>query len=105
MTREEAINNLNMISVAFVEPVTKEQRKLINDTFDMAIKALEQNESAEEWYKLFVEKLEQEPKTGHWIYDDECHEHGHCSECGYGRVDLVNGEPHNFCRRCGAKMV
>lgn len=44
------------------------------------------------------------PKTGYWIYDDECHEHGHCSECGYGRVDLVNGEPHNFCRRCGARM-
>ena len=42
MTREEAINNLNMISAAFVEPVTKEQRKLIDDTFDMAIKALEQ---------------------------------------------------------------
>lgn len=31
MTREEAINNLNMISVAFVEPVTKEQRKLIRN--------------------------------------------------------------------------
>lgn len=42
MTREEAIANLKMISVAFVEPVTKEQRKLIDDTFDMAIKALEQ---------------------------------------------------------------
>ena len=42
MTREEAIANLNMISVAFVDPVTKEQRKLIDDTFDMAIKALEQ---------------------------------------------------------------
>lgn len=40
MTREEAINNLNMINIAFVEPVTKEQRKLINDTFDEAIKAL-----------------------------------------------------------------
>ena len=42
MTREEAINNLNMISVAFVESVTKEQRKIIDDTFDMAIEALEQ---------------------------------------------------------------
>ena len=41
MTRRKAINNLNMISVAFVEPVTKEQRELIDDTFDMAIKALE----------------------------------------------------------------
>lgn len=42
MTREEAIVNLNMISVSFIEPVTKEQRTLIDDTFDMAIKALEQ---------------------------------------------------------------
>lgn len=42
MTNQEAIANLNMISVAFVEPVTKEQRKLIDDTFDNAIKALEQ---------------------------------------------------------------
>lgn len=42
MTREEAVANLNMISVAFVEPVTKEQRKIIDDTFDMAIKSLEQ---------------------------------------------------------------
>lgn len=42
MTREEAIANLEMISIAFVDPVTKEQRKLIDDTFEMAIKALEQ---------------------------------------------------------------
>jgi len=34
----------------------------VSEAFDMAFKALEQNESAEEWYKLFVEKLdEQEP--------------------------------------------
>lgn len=46
-----------------------------------------------------------QPKTAQWIYDDECHEHGHCPECGYGIIDLVDGEPHNFCRRCGAKMI
>ena len=40
MTNQEAIANLNMIRVAFVEPVTKEQRKLIDDTFDNAIKAV-----------------------------------------------------------------
>ncbi len=44
-------------------------------------------------------------KTGYWIYDDECHEHGHCSECGYGSIDLVGGEIHNFCSNCGAKMI
>lgn len=42
MTREEAIANLKMIRVAFVDPGTKEQRKLINDTFEMAIQALSQ---------------------------------------------------------------
>lgn len=42
MTTEEAITNLEMIGVAFVEPITNEQRKLIDDTFDMAINALEQ---------------------------------------------------------------
>ena len=42
MTREEAIANLKMIRVAFVDPGTKEQRKLIDDTFEMAIQALPQ---------------------------------------------------------------
>ena len=42
MTREETIENLKMIRVAFVLPVTKEQRKLIDDTFEKAIKALSQ---------------------------------------------------------------
>ena len=42
MTREEAITNLNTIGVAFVEPVTMEQKKLIDDTFAMAIQALSQ---------------------------------------------------------------
>lgn len=44
-------------------------------------------------------------KTGHWIFDDECNEHGHCSRCGYGSIDLLDGEPHDFCRKCGAWMV
>lgn len=42
MTREAAVTNLNMIRVVFVEPVTMEQRKLIDETFDMAIQALSQ---------------------------------------------------------------
>ena len=40
---------------------------------------------------------------GHWIYDDECKEHGHCDKCGY-KTDLVDGQPHNFCPNCGADM-
>lgn len=43
-------------------------------------------------------------KVGHWIYDDVCREHGHCSECGYESIDLVDGKPHNYCSNCGSKM-
>jgi hypothetical protein len=44
-------------------------------------------------------------RVGQWIFDDKCKEHGHCSLCGYGSVDLMDGEPHDFCRQCGAKMA
>ena len=89
MTREEAINNLNMISVAFVEAETKEQRKIIDDTFNMAIKA-----------------LEKEPKTGHWIMTNDY------LTTAYGSVDYVKCsccgedslEEGDFCPNCGAKM-
>ena len=49
-------------------------------------------------------KLEQEPKTGHWI-DDKC------SVCGKGTEDLIdsrewyqNEEP-KYCPFCGVKLV
>ena len=45
----------------------------------------------------------QPSRKGHWIYDDECKEHGHCDKCGF-KTDLVDGEPHNFCPKCGACM-
>lgn len=84
MTREEAIANLKMISVAFVEPVTKEQRKLIDDTFDVAIEA-----------------LEQEPKTGHWKrigYD--------IYECSICSQNVMTGDicAYRYCHGCGARM-
>ena len=97
MTNQETIANLNMIKVAFVDPVTKEQRKLIDDTFDNAIK-----------------KLEQEPKTGHWIsfgvqgeVDGQIVQVFTCSECGAISIfrlssgNIVNGD---ICPNCGAKM-
>ena len=55
MTSEEAICNLNMISVAFVEPVTKDQRKLINDTFDVAFKALKRESGLDVLDKIIAE--------------------------------------------------
>ena len=55
MTREEA----SFILANIDRRVCDDE---LNDALDMAISALEQNERAEEWYKLFVEKLdEQEP--------------------------------------------
>ena len=58
MTREEAINNLNMISVAFVEAETKEQRKIIDDTFEMAIKAIKMKDKIEAALLEILEDVE-----------------------------------------------
>ncbi len=58
-----------------------------------------------------ISKIQEAPpiisqlKTGHWIFDDECKEHGHCSHCGYGSVDLIDGKPHNYCPKCGEKLI
>ena len=60
--------------------------------------------------KEFYDEIKELPsivhtqKTGRWIFVDKAHEHAHCSECGYGNVDLFNGRPHNYCPNCGAKM-
>ena len=60
MTREEAIARIKDHKV--VHKMNEPRAIYISQALDMAIQALEQNESAEEWYKLFVEKLdEQEP--------------------------------------------
>jgi hypothetical protein len=57
-----------------------------------------------------VEDIEQLPsvtpaeKIGQWVFNDTVNEHAHCSECGHGNVDLVDGKTHNYCECCGAKM-
>ena len=97
MTREEAIANLYMISVAFVEPITKEQRKLINDTFDMAIEALKQEQKTGHWEYV---QYDYNPRLGNW----------HCSECRCVIVASVDkndkgGIPlYKYCPNCGADM-
>lgn len=62
MTREEAIDILKHDISADKQGIVYCHDEVGIEALEMAIKALEQNESAEEWYKLFVEKLEQEPK-------------------------------------------
>lgn len=59
MTREEAIEWIENIKEKYIRGGDEEFDEKRKTALDMAIKALKQNESAEEWYKLFVEKLEQ----------------------------------------------
>ena len=64
MTREEAIAILedNKPSIIFEDEKLQKETADLCVALNMAIHALGQNERAEEWYKLFVEKLdEQEP--------------------------------------------
>ena len=86
MTREEARGIIKSECYIF-DPLNFDRSTMVNTALDMAIIA-----------------LEQEQKTGRWIFVDKAHEHAHCSECDYGNVDLFNGRPHNYCPNCGAKM-
>ena len=52
-----------------------------------------------EAYKMAIQALEQEPKTGHWI-EDEYEMEVRCSACGE-----ENDECSKYCPDCGAKMV
>lgn len=105
MTREEAIRILDGLKPNTAIAYGNETAYIIGQALTMAIKALEQNESAEEWYKLFVEKLEQEPKTGHWIK----HDNGSWWECSECHAERAYG--NEYCPDCGshngdiAKMV
>ena len=78
MTREEAIANIKMISAAFVEPVTEEQGKLIDDTFDMAIKALQEQEEKKENYPEYLKAVARELKTFCEFQSDQSRR---CLEC------------------------
>ena len=50
------------------------------------------------YYKMAIEALEQQPKTGHWIPCDILQEFK-CSECR-----RCFGIKTNFCPNCGADM-
>ena len=47
-----------------------------------------------------MKSLEQEPKTGHWIFDEVLDRHYYCSECKSMGVNYWD-----YCPNCGAKMV
>jgi uncharacterized paraquat-inducible protein A len=51
-----------------------------------------------------IEALEQEPKTGHWIYDKET-DKAVCSECNvFCFADNLGRIETSFCPWCGADM-
>ena len=93
MTREEAINQLQDAKDGYQEYLSAE-------TIDMAIKA-----------------LEQEPKTGHWIFQKITHgKRMWCSNCDASfdlccnqirEYDEVTKKDYiwGYCPWCGAKMV
>lgn len=67
----------------------------------LAISALEKNESAEEWYKVFCEKLDSAENKGEWRHDGSRWKNRFiCSACGYKLFDA----PTNYCPNCGARM-
>ena len=104
MTREEAKHRL--LDIERCTPIHTREDVRDFEALEMAIEALEQNESAEKWYKLFVEKLEQEPKTGHWIYFKAVNTSeiiwSECSECKDGESGCA--KRMKYCPNCGAKM-
>ena len=86
-------------------------RQAVLNTLDFADKVLDEDRTVEKYKELLIACYKDLPsvahtqKTGQWIFVDNAHEHAHCSECGYGNVDLFNGRPHNYCPNCGSFMM
>ena len=105
MSIEEAVERLNAIKQFIGYDKDSEIVKATQKSLDMAIKALEQNESAEEWYKLFVEKLDQEPKTGHWHIAHGMYEDRFWCDCGFIKIIDNTMSDWKYCPKCGCRKV
>lgn len=71
------------------------------------LKSLENNSSMPDWFKPTIKKVREtmemdgrENIHGEWIFSDECREHGYCSICGYGSIDLVVRRERFYCTEC-----
>lgn len=64
------------------------------------IKLFSQEETARKELKA-LSSVKQEPKTGHWINDEDTIGCYYCSECG----GYVASYDDAYCRYCGAKMI
>ena len=82
MTKEEELDWLYRLKSEIYVYMPKEWLIPMDSALDAAIKS-----------------LEQEPKTGHWIFDEVLDRHYYCSECKSMGVDYWD-----YCPNCGAKM-
>ena len=76
--------------VVKMRDATPEERESVNKY----IKSISKPTGVDFW------DLEQEPKTGHWIFDEILDKHYYCSECKSMGVDYWD-----YCPNCGARMV
>lgn len=94
------------------EEITKEdaisRQDVLGEINRVSIKAFETYNDYANLYDFVAELPSVTPaenkKIGQWVFNDTAKEHAHCSECGHGNVDLVDGKTHNYCECCGAKM-
>lgn len=84
MTREEKVNLLN-------ELLEIEEKNDIGN-----LTSTDRRE-----FQQWVEDLEQEPKTGHWIKKGNTLT---CPVCGAVGEDIKSDYCFNYCPNCGAKM-
>ena len=91
MTIAEPIQTLEYLRDSGVFPfITKEGVLYRAESIDVAIDTMRKHQ-----------KLEQEPKTGHWITKPHIYGVVFCSECDFElRIDDTN-----YCPNCGRKMV
>lgn len=111
MTKEEAIKHLGFMAKGYQNLLDNDERCL--EAVGKGYKGeVEAQESLADVYKaqidalnLAIKALEQEPKTGHWIYELEDWNKWTCSECGWSkRTDVHVKLGYSYCPNCGADM-
>lgn len=107
-SKQQAIDTLVKIEPcedAISRQATLEPYKVLNDTDTLCVALIRANIMQQPPVNP------QEPKTGHWIYDDIVN-NWRCDKCGetpktmgyVGSADFMS-EHFRFCNHCGSKMV
>lgn len=103
MTREEAVEIIVREEFYNTDASVWEKMPEVKQAIDMAIEALQENESLARSVNEASELLRKKRPRGEWIYHAEWYSDGECafecSKCGMG-VDI----DYNFCPNCGADM-